>query len=337
MYAAMLLYWGICMLAPPGAAADETSDSRAPGLELHWDAPDPSCPSEAEVAALLEPLLGDEHQRRLVVHASAREHDGHWQLTLDSESANERRQRSLSASSCQELVAALVPIVELAMVAADTPSTGPNESSPDERVDPDASEASRFEPLPAAADPPPPEIEIDIARRVRPRFALRVQSGVAFGDLPSVGPVLRLGFAGQWPHARIEVAAHHAFVRRQRWSDGTGADLRQSFAVLRGCGVAGIVSAHLEFPLCVGVEAGANHGHGVGFGDDRSGATAWFAANLGVGLAWSARENLSIGLDVEPRVAVITPAFLATPSPPQVLWAPPRFGVRALLGLELRL
>lgn len=343
MYAAMLLYWGICMFEPPGSTTLDTLDSRAPGLELHWDAPDPSCPSEAEVAALLEPLLGDEHQQQLVVHASAREHDGHWQLTLDSESANDRRQRSLSAGSCQELVAALVPIVELAMVAADAPSTGPIESSPDERVDPDASEA----PLPALVDPPAPadppapeieiEIDIQIARRVRPRFALRVQSGVAFGDLPSVGPVLRLGFAGQWPHARIEVAAHHAFVRRQRWSDGTGADLRQSFAVLRGCGVPGIVPAHLEFPLCIGAEAGATHGHGVGFGDNRSGATAWFAANLGVGLAWSARENLSIGLDVEPRVAVITPAFLVADSPPEVLWAPPRFGVRALIGLELRL
>src|SRR5690606_11698030 len=108
--------------------------------------------------------------------------------------------------SCQELVAALVPIVELAMVAADAPATGPIESIPDRRVDTDASAASRVEPLPAPADPPAPEIEIEIdiaiARRVRPRFALRVQSGVAFGDLPSVGPVLRLGFAGQWPHAR---------------------------------------------------------------------------------------------------------------------------------------
>src|SRR5690606_23219663 len=83
MYAAMLLYWGICMFEPPGSTTLDTLDSRAPGLELHWDAPDPSCPSEAEVAALLEPLLGDEHQQQLVVHASAREHDGHWQLTLD--------------------------------------------------------------------------------------------------------------------------------------------------------------------------------------------------------------------------------------------------------------
>jgi hypothetical protein len=159
---------------------------------------------------------------------------------------------------------------------------------------------------------------------------------VAYGDLPGVGPLLRVALALAWDQARFEIEAHYAFVRRARFEDNSarGADLSQAFAVARGCGVLHHRAAKLEFPICAGFEGGAEFGQGVGFAEVEQAAIPWLAVDLVAGLVWAPLRNLALGLSIEPWVALTRPRFEVTGV--GEIWRPLPVGVRALVGVETR-
>jgi hypothetical protein len=349
---------------PVAAVATPPEDA---GVEFRWDAP-AECPSEAEVVAELERLLGgpvaSQGDRRLAAIARVRrEADGSWDLRLWTVTQDATRQRSMSGADCAVLAEAAALLAAMAIDAsvlahadarpaaveqaekAEDVDEPPHEPAPDPPPEPEPApepEPQPDEPEPQPDEPEPqpepPVAEAGDAEKRRPRrfaIATRVHGGISFGDLPGVGPAVRLGFALQWEYARFELEGHYAFVRHARFDDGDlGADLRQGFAVARGCGVLHHRKAKLEFPICAGVEGGASTGRGVGFVDIREGRVAWLAVDANAGLVWLPIPQLGLGVSVEPWVAVLRGRFTAEGV--GELWRPLPVGVRAFAGLEGR-
>ena len=167
-------------------------------------------------------------------------------------------------------------------------------------------------------------------------IGVRVHSGISYGDLPSVGPILRAALTINWEHARLELEGHYGFARKARL-DGTperGADLSAAFGVVRGCGVLRHRPSHLEFPICGGFEGGAELGVGVGLDEVRRDSIPWLAIDLAPGLVWAPIRNLAIGLSVEPWVALVRRQFEIDNA--GVIWRPLPVGVRVLAGIEAR-
>lgn len=332
------------------AAAPADSVAEA-GVEFRWDAPTEHCPSEAEVVSHLERLLGgpvaEQGDRRLAAIARVRrEADGRWDLRLWTITQDATSQRSMSGEDCVVLAEAAAL---LAAMAIDPSVLARGEASAAAVEQAEQAEAVvAEEPVPEIeAEPPPeeiepPEVEAEPQPEPRPprqrRFivALGANAGISFGDLPSVGPIVRLGVALQWPHARFEIEGHYGFLRRARFEDGEdiGADLRHGMVVARGCGVLHARKPKLEFPICGGLEGGALSGEGVGFTMIDDGQLPWLAIDVAAGLAWAPIRRLAIGLRVEPFVALLRGRFVADGT--TELWRPLPVGVRAVAGLEVR-
>jgi hypothetical protein len=327
-----------CLAAEPAAKNN---------VEFRWDAP-AECPSEVEVVAQLERLLGgpvaDQGDRRLTAIARVRqESDGRWDLRLWTVTEDETSQRSMSGEDCVVLAEAAALLAAMAIdpsvLARGEASAAAVEQAEQAETVEGGEPAPEPEPEPPAVEPPKtePRPEPPPARRQR-RFivALGANAGISFGDLPGVGPIVRLGVALQWPHARVELEGHYGFLRRARFEDGEniGADLRHGMVVARGCGVLQAREAKLEFPICGGLEAGALAGQGVGFTMIEDGQLPWVAIDVAVGLTWVPIRRLAIGLRVEPWAALLRGRFTADDA--TQLWRPLPLGVRAVAGLELR-
>jgi hypothetical protein len=342
-------------------AAGPADPAATGSVEFRWDAPAEHCPTEAEVLAQLERLLGgkvsEQGDRRLAAIARVRrEADGRWDLRLWTVANDSTSERSMTGEDCAVLAEAAALLAAIAidpsvLVRGDASEAAVEqaeqaetvaEAEPVPEVEPPALEQSTTEPPapeppqlePRQAEPPQPEP----ARRQR-RFVVGTgaSAGISYGDLPGVGPIIRLGVALQWPHARVELEGHYGFLRRARFEDGEmiGADLRHGMVVARGCGVLHARAAKLEFPICGGLEGGALVGHGVGFTVIEDGQLPWLAIDVAAGLAWAPIRRLAIGLRVEPWVAMVRGRFTAEQGATE-LWRPQPLGVRAVVGLEAR-
>ncbi len=336
------------MLAGILAAGLAVEPPAKSNVEFRWDAP-AECPSEAEVIGQLERLLGgpvsEQGERRLTAIARVRqESDGRWDLRLWTVAEEETSQRSMSGEDCVVLAEAAAL---LAAMAIDPSVLARGEASPEAVEQAEQAEtveggesAPEQEPEPEVEAPPPeplpPLPEPNAPWKRRFIVGIGASTGISYGDLPGVGPIVRLGVAMQWSHARVEIEGHYAFLRRARFEDGdmVGADLRHGMVVARGCGVLHARGPKLEFPICGGLEGGVLAGRGVGFTVIENGRIPWAAIDVSVGLAWAPIRRLAIGLRVEPWVALLRGRFTADDS--TQLWRPLPLGVRAVAGLEVR-
>jgi hypothetical protein len=333
--AVLLAAW---LAAGPADAATTGS------VEFRWDAPAEHCPTEAEVLAQLERLLGgkvsEQGDRRLAAIARVRrEADGRWDLrlwTVDGESTSER---SMSGEDCAVLAEAAALLAAIA-IDPSVLARGDASAAAVEQAE-QAETVEEAEPVPVpeqpVVEPPQPEPPKPETQQRRFIVGTGASAGISYGDLPGVGPIVRLGLALQWPHARFELEGHYGFLRRARFEDGEmiGADLRHGMVVARGCGVLHARAAKLEFPICGGLEGGALVGDGVGFTVIEDGQLPWLAIDVAAGLAWVPIHRLAIGLRVEPWVALARGRFTAEQGLTE-LWRPQPLGVRALAGLEVR-
>lgn len=355
---------GMPALAEAGAPA---SASRG-RVDFTWDAPGDGCPAEPHVLAEVERLLGgavaEQGGRRLSAIARARrETNGRWnlRLTIITEEGTFHR-REMLGDDCEVLAdaAALLAAMAIDPRVLDRQDAGPGavEQAEQARELDDASDEPELAPAEQAAteaepagpeqerkterasdapqpEPPPPSPAPVIHPR-RPRWiTTHLRAGMSAGDLPGaagalqLGPVLRLGAALQWTHARLELEGHYTFLRRMRFEDDreVGADFRQGFVAVRGCGVLHPRKPRLEFPICGGLEAGATVGRGVGFVRTDEGRRPWLAADASVGLVWAFHPRLSAGASVEAWLALLRDV---------ALWRPQPAGVRFLMGIEAR-
>jgi hypothetical protein len=330
-------------------AAGPADPAATGSVEFRWDAPTEHCPSEAEVLAQLERLLGgkvsEQGDRRLAAIARVRrEADGRWDLRLWTVDGDSTSERSMSGEDCAVLAEAAALLAAIAidpsvLARGDASEAAVEQAEQAETVveaepvpEQPVVEAPQTKPPPTEPPPKPP------ARRLRTFImGIGASAGISHGDLPGVGPIIRLGVAMQWPHARFELEGHYGFLRRARFEDGemVGADLRHGMVVARGCGVLHARRAVLEFPICGGLEAGALVGHGVGFTQIEDGQLPWLAIDVAAGLTWAPLHILAIGLRVEPWVAMVRGRFTAEQGATE-LWRPQPLGVRAVAGLEFR-
>jgi hypothetical protein len=325
-------------------------------VEFRWDAPAEHCPTESEVLAQLERLLGgsvaEQGDRRLAAIARVRrEADGRWDLRLWTVAEDATSERSMSGSDCAVLAEAAALLAAIAIDPSVLSRGEASEAAVEQAEQAETVEGEEAEPVPepeppAEAEPPEPEPPTTEAPpqpepppRPRRRFSVAAgaNAGISYGDLPGVGPILRLGLAMQWPRARFELEGHYGFLRRARFEDGdmVGADLRHGMVIARGCGVVRPRVGKLEFPICGGLEGGALVGSGVGFTVIENGQLPWLALDVAAGLAWAPIPRLAIGVRVEPWVALLRGRFTAEQGSTE-LWRPLPLGVRAVAGLEAR-
>lgn len=338
--------FGLCAaLALAALATDASASSPTGGVEFRWDAPADACPSEAEVVAELERLLGgrvdEQGEGRLAAIARVRrESDGRWDLRLWTVTDLETRERSMVGADCAVLAEAAALLAAMA-IDPDVLTRGDASQAAIEQAE-HAQDAPEPEPEPEPEREPEPEPEPKPEPEPEPEpsrafiVGLAARAGFSIGDLPDIGPTVGLGLAVQWRHARVQIDGHYAFVRKARFEGDPdrGADLRQGVAVIRGCGVLRAERAKLEFPLCVGLEAGAMIGEGVGFVTVSEGRIPWVAVNAAPTLAWIPIPRLAVRLTVEPWVALLRRQFLVDDG--TVLWRPWAAGFRAHGGLEVR-
>lgn len=318
--------------APPGPTT---------AVEFRWDAP-AGCPAEAEVVAQLERLLGgplaQRRGERLTAIARVRqEPGGTWDLRLWTVSDAGTLQRSLSHERCDMLASAGVFIAAMAIdpLAGERLVDGAEVAAVAAEAQPVA------DPEPPPPPPPPPVVEPPAPAppaakppRNRPRGALRLSAGVAFGDLPGVGPTLRLTPVLLWPRLRIEFEAAYIPVRTTRLASDSsrGVDLQLAAGAVRACPV--FRRGMLEFPVCGGVEFGAMYGRGVGYPVEYDARQFWAALHLMPMLLIEVHRRVALFAGVEGFVALVRPRFEVAGD--GALYRAPGGGVRGLLGVEVR-
>lgn len=328
-----------------GAAPSTTRTTPAASVEFRWDAP-AGCPDEAEVLAQLERLLGgpltERRGARLTAIARVRqEPGGAWDLRLWTVSDEGTLQRSLSHERCDMLASAGVFIAAMAIdpLAGERLIDGTEVAA----VAAEAQPVADPEPPPPEPPPPGPRIEPPAPTPAPPatkprtrvlRGGLRLSAGVAFGDLPGVGPTLRLTPSLLWPRLRLELEAAYMPVRTTRLASDSsrGVDLQLAAAALRVCPV--FRRGILEFPICGGLEFGAMYGRGVGYPVEYDARQLWAALHLMPMLLITVHRRVALFAGVEGFVALVRPRFEVAGD--GALYRASAGGMRGLLGIEVR-
>lgn len=314
--------------APPATAGPAAGDAVVvDGVELRWSAPQ-GCPGASEVRARLTALLGPREAGSAMVRmdATITRSGGTLTLQLATETASGTSSHTLSSPDCSALAdgAALVAAVAADPLAVDRSLAAEQPELPE--LPPDEVLVT---PSPPPADPPRPRGRLRLAR-----FALRADGLLEHNMLPRLGfgPVVTVGLIG--PLWRVELGAV-VLPARAHFTDGThtaGAAIGRWGLRARGCGVP--VVRIVEFPLCGGFEGGQMTARPLGDasdgGDDRRGFGLF---SLGGGVGISPRPFLALLAGVDGIVALNRPTFDAAGAR---LHQPGRFGVRATIGLELR-
>lgn len=132
----------------------------------------------------------------------------------------------------------------------------------------------------------------------RTTIALRLAIGVDGGALPGAGAILdgTLSWLGRrW---RIELGARGRLPveRRAELDPAVGGRLSLWALSVKGCGVPHIDKWRLEFPLCVGFEAGQIRGRGVNLHPSQSTSIPWGALLLSPAIAFRPARRWAIML-----------------------------------------
>lgn len=320
----------------------------APAVEFRWDAP-AGCPGEAEVVAQLERLLGgplaQRRGARLTAIARVRqEPGGAWDLRLWTVSEEGTLQRSLVHERCDMLASAGVFIAAMAIdpLAGERMVDGAEVAAVVAEAQPVQDPEPPPEPPHVEPTPAPPRVEPPPAPPAKPRQrvirgGLRLSAGLAYGDLPGVGPTLRLTPSLLWPRLRIELEAVYMPLRKTREASDSsqGVDLQLAAAALRACPVFHFPKTRLlEFPICGGVEFGAMYGRGVGYAIEYEARQLWAALHLMPMLLIEVHRRVVLFAGVEGFVALVRPRFEVEGA--GALYRASAGGVRGHLGVEVR-
>jgi hypothetical protein len=272
---------------------------------IAWTAA-PGCPEGAVLRSRVERLIGRalrDGDEAVAVTAEVTRGEN-FALELRVRSDTGVRERTITASSCDELVeiAAVVIAVAVDPSASLMPALEPEPAPPPDPV----------VPAKASTSPTPVRVAPRGNPRRRPGGTLQASAGVGLGMVP--GPTAAVGGGGgvRWAHARVDLGLEHYVTRTARADDGSrGVDVRALIARAQGCWVptAGRV---VEFPLCAGFAAGAVHGRGFGVPRGDSRRAAWIGLHAQVGL-WIAplagRRWFAFGPMVRVQAPLVRPAF----------------------------
>jgi hypothetical protein len=134
-------------------------------------------------------------------------------------------------------------------------------------------------------------------------------------------------------HWSIDGGGRSWFPRRVDVADDAHVEIRMLAGSIRACARPRLRVP--ELPACVGAEAGAMYGRGVGLSIDRSARRPFVGLSVAPGLAWAPTPRLALGLAAEVVVAALRPRFHLSDA--GEVWRAGPIDVRGLFGLELRL
>lgn len=354
----------------PDADAPATVDLARYDLALRWTGSD--CGDREAVHAALHELAPglslapDDADALVAVSASVTRADARsWTVALELRGPSGLEQRSFVAESCAVAIEATALVLAVAVdpiaVAqtldahaeaeaepdAQPPEPDAQPPEPDSASEPDPPREPTPGPPMPLSDPPDPRDDGLILNLpaddsppapARPRV---VRVGLALIGGGGYGPLTAgLGELG----ARVAILGRSWRVEaRGLWRppvrtaiEGRGfIDVDGGLGGLRGCGVLRADAARLEFPLCAGVEGGAARATAGGqIPNARQATQPYVGVELGPGLAWAPLDRLAVGIELG---AVVPLGFGGFSLGGQTQLANLPIGVRALLGIELRL
>lgn len=272
----------------------------ATGVEVHWGAPE-ACPDASIVEHEIERYLGQplDAPREQWVAASADvvEEQASWVMELSIETRSGTALTRVAAPGCDAL--ADLAALKIAMAIDPLAVLGhvqslEEEAEPAERQPPVTTPPVEPEPGPAPVESPKP------ARAVG--GSLRAEGLVGWGVLPGWGAGTGLLAALHIDRWRVGLGGRFWFPR-----DDTYARLRMLSGRVRGCGVPD--HRKLEFPLCLGVEAGSVYGEGVGLDENRSARRPWVGLTASPGLSWAPMRMLALWIEAEAAITVRRASF----------------------------
>lgn len=294
-------------------------------VEIAWDAPFATCPSQREIETAVESRLHgvpDWQPRIAQLSVAARVRGGgdDWQLSLEISDRGQAGRREVAARSCQELADATSLLVAMtidprALTAA--PNTVSNEvgsGRPGDRpAPPEAGDRTSVPPAPkqqvvsepaCKGDCRDPDVKVatpdaadeEVPFEPRPQVELEVAAGVGTAGLPRVGMGVLAGAALVGNRYRVELRGGYWFPRTQPLDGLAGASvsLRAATISLRGC--ARLIHRTVEFPLCAGLRSGALRGESSGLARNASHTSVLAGLELSPAVDWVPRPWLFVRL-----------------------------------------
>ena len=281
---------------------------------LRWQAPAEVCPSQGQVSAQLESLLGS---RTLALRARAdvRRHDAGWRAQLRVTWNGRTDTRTLDAADCNALANAITLLVavmgdplavadsiELPAVASSSlPSPPPStETNSVVRTETAAPPPSGHSSLSAAAGTPPPAA-LDRG------FSLQTAAWGDIGSLSRIAAGASLGIAWRRPRWRARIEALYLPPQRISSTEPEAGQGRIQVAALRGGACARLGSPTVEVPLCALAEAGAIAATRFGPAANLRAGNPWVAAGAGMGVhvrlssRWALFSRLEAMVPLAPR------------------------------------
>ncbi len=330
----------VLVLAPE---ADATEQRWPAAYELTWEAP-PSCPEAEElrerIAALAPNAAGGDglmHVAATVVQLSDR-----FSVRIATDFAGRHDERSAESETCGDLVDATALVVAVALEpGAEAPrvSKSPTPIIPRPRIpEPEPPNSSDqlevtgartskvVEPDRGASDSPSVTPQ---PFRLSPPDAIlvRIAPLVEFGSLPSVDAGTALTAGVRWAHWRAEVFGLYLFPQRQTF-DRTRSVLQLGAAGARVCHR--LLSGRVEFPTCLGLEAGALRAQTQGQRPRTTLSLPWLAPSVRGGVAVGG-EHVGFFAAGEVAVSVLVPRILVGD---ESAFRTRAVSLRALAGVE---
>jgi hypothetical protein len=302
-------------------------------LRLGWTSP-PGCPTANDVRVAVDRNLAgdviDGPWESIAVEGRIEPTTAGWALHVRVALPDGHLERTLASDACDELADAAGLVIAVALdplrdasprpivpVPIPSPPAEDREAAP--RLGPDDGAESR----PAA-------------RRARPPIDLRLGVLGELGSLgtPRVGGWLGVGVVGR--RARLDVAGQYWAPRRLHPFDGAsaaGVALAQGGGSIRGCVLA--LRGPLTLATCVGGEAGAARGRGLGLARVHASWAPWAAVVLGPELSWTSRRRVGLWVAADAMVHVVRPRWRVRDLGIGARTGP--VGVRLVVGPSVRL
>lgn len=295
------------LLALATALVASIEPTVAERLRVGWASP-PGCPTVDDVRVAIDRNLAgdviDGPWDSIAVEGRIEATAAGWALHVRVGLPDGHLERALASDACDELAdaAGLVVAVALDPLRDASPRPvvpGPIPPPPAE----DREAAPRLRPD-GDAKPRP------TAHRTRPPIDLRLGVLGELGSLgtPRVGGWLGIGVVGR--RARLDVAGQYWAPRRLHPFDGApaaGVALAQGGASIRGCVLA--LQGPLTLATCVGAEAGAARGRGIGLARVQASWAPWAAVVLGPELSWISRRRVGLWVAADAMVHVVRPRW----------------------------
>ena len=343
-----VLSLALAATAPGDATTTRQREAAAPheAIRFRWQAP-ANCPEEPAVRAAIEqrlggPLAGRTAPRITIIVDVRQQPDHQYGVNVWTVDDDGLHQRQLTDADCQSIAEAAALVAAMAIDVRIQEQA--NEDSDAARVARKLRDVEEVSPPPASLAPPPSLVEPAkppsspaktkaAGRRMKLRGAVRLEGGVIYGDLRVPGALVRVTPALLLPRWRIELQLSYGPPRKLDLANSGHARLQLVGGGVRACPL--LRAKQVEFPLCLGIEAGA-----MLTGDTRRGVTAvpYAALQFAGGLAVEVHRRLALVFGLEGAVLLKKPVVYdingtAEPMDPVPVG---RLAVRGLAGIEFR-